>query len=61
MKKTRKTLTLESTDYQPSKSELDKKVRINATPENLAKAMVQDVKIKHSPDASKSDVGYFGI
>ena len=53
MKKTRKTLTLESTGYQPSKAELDNKVHIKTTPENLAKAMVQDVKIKHSHDTPK--------
>ncbi len=52
MKKPRKTITLQPTDYQPSKAELEKKVRIKTTPENLAKAMVQDVIIKHSPDAS---------
>ena len=51
--KKKRTFTLKPTDYQPSKAELDKKVRIKTTPENLAKAMVQDVKIKHSPDASK--------
>ena len=49
----RKTLTLQPTDYQPSKSELEKKVRIKTTPENLAEVMVQNVKIKHSPDALK--------
>ncbi len=50
-----RTLTLKSTDYQPSKAELEKKVRIKTTPENLAKAMVQDVKIKHSPDAKQAE------
>ena len=53
MPKPRKTLNLQPTDYQPSKAEQEKKVRINTTPEKLAKAMVQDVKIKHSPNASK--------
>ena len=53
MKKRRKTLTLQPTNYQPRKAEQEKKVRIKTTPENLAKVMVQDVKIKHSPDASK--------
>ena len=49
----KKTITIQPTDYQPSKAELDKKVRIKTTPDNLAKAMVQDVKIKHSTDAPK--------
>ena len=51
MKKPRKTLVLKPTDYQPSKAEQEKKVHIKTTPENLAKAMVQDVKIKHSDKA----------
>ena len=46
-----KTITLKPTDYQPSKAEQEKKIRIKTTPENLAKAMVQDVKIKHSDKA----------
>ena len=50
MKKPRKTLSVQPTDYQPSKAELEKKVHIKTTPENLAKAMVQDVKIKHSKE-----------
>ncbi len=37
----KKTITLKPTDYLPSKSELEKKVRTKTTPENLAKAMVQ--------------------
>ncbi len=46
-----KTITLKPNDYQPSKAEQEKKIRIKTTPENLAKAMVQDVKIKHSDKA----------
>lgn len=52
MKKS-KTITLKPNEYQPSKAEMEKKFRIPTTPANLAKAMVQDVKIKHSKDASK--------
>ena len=39
MKKHRKTIALQPTDYQPSKAEQEKKVRIKTTPENLAKAI----------------------
>ena len=53
MKKQRKTITIQPTDYQPSKAKLVRKVRIKTTPDNLAKAIMQDVNIKHSPDSSK--------
>ena len=35
------------TDYQPSKAELKRKHKIKATPEELAKAVMQDVCIKY--------------
>ena len=48
MKKQRnRIITLKNSKYQPSKAELEKKIRINATPEQLAKAVVQEVEIKH--------------
>ena len=53
MKKPRKTLTLQPTDYQPNKTELEKKIRFKTTPENLTKAILQDVIIKYTPDAAK--------
>ena len=44
----RKELTLPPPGYQPSKAQLDEEVRLPATPTQLAKAMVQDVKISRS-------------
>ena len=44
----KKTITLKPTDYQPSKAELKRKVKIKVTPEQLAKALIQDVDIKWS-------------
>lgn len=43
-----KTLTVKPSDYQPSKAELEEKVRIDTSPQNLATALMQDVKIKRS-------------
>ena len=40
------TLKLKSSRYQPSKAELEEEVRIEATPEELAKAVLRDVKIE---------------
>ena len=42
----KKTITLKPTDYQPSKAELKRKVKIKTTPEELAKAVMQDVDVK---------------
>ena len=36
--------------YQPSKAELEEDMRIDATPEELARAILQPVKVKHIPD-----------
>ncbi len=47
----KKPIALKPTDFQPSKAETKKKVRIPATSENLAKAMVQDVKLRFSSRA----------
>ena len=41
----RREIALKPSGYQPSKAELDEEVRLQATPTQLAKAMVQDVKI----------------
>ena len=46
-----KTIILKPTDYQPNRADLEKKVRIETTPDNLAKAVLQQAKIKHSPKA----------
>lgn len=43
-----KTLKLKPDSYQPSKAELEKKIHIDATPEDLAKAMVREVNIKRT-------------
>ena len=49
----RHTINVVESSYQPSKAEPEKKIRIKTTPKNLAKVMVQNVKIQHSPDAPK--------
>ena len=41
------TLTFKPMAYQSSKAKLEKKVHIPTTVEYLAKAIVQDMKIKH--------------
>ena len=43
--KPERTVELPFDRYQPSKSELEEKVRINAMPQHLAKAIVQPVNI----------------
>ena len=43
----KKTITLKPTDYQPSKAELKRKHKIKTTPEELAKAVMQDVDVKY--------------
>ncbi len=40
--------------YQPSKAELEADVGIDATPEELVKAAVQPVNLKHTRKAPKS-------
>ena len=42
----KKAITLKRTDYRPGKVELGKKNRLGATPEELAKAVMQDAGIK---------------
>ena len=37
--------------YQPSKAELDEEVRLDATPEELARAVLQPVQIVEDHDA----------
>ena len=37
--------------YQPSKAELEEDVKIDATPEKLAEAVLRPVKIVEDPDA----------
>lgn len=40
------TLKLKSSRYQPSKAELEEEIRIDATPEELARAVLRDVNIE---------------
>lgn len=40
------TVRLKSSRYQPSKAELEEEIRIDATPERLAKAVVRTVQIE---------------
>lgn len=42
----RKAVTLKNTGYQPSMAELRRRVRIKSSPEELTKAVVQDVNVK---------------
>ena len=39
-------LKVKQRTYQPSKAELEKKLKISATPDQLAKAAVKDVIVK---------------
>ena len=41
--------------YQPSKAELEKDVRVNAQPEEVAKSVMRRVKIRHIPHPKKSE------
>ena len=41
-----KTVTVKPNDYQPSKAELEKDIRIPTTPDRLAKAVTRSVKLK---------------
>lgn len=45
------TVRLKPASYQPSKAELDEPVKIDATPEQLARAVLRPVKIVRDPDA----------
>lgn len=42
----RPTIRLKRSSYQPSKAELEEEVRIDATPEELAKALAREVNIE---------------
>lgn len=44
--KKRKILKIKSTDYQPSKDELEEEIHIPTTPEYLAKTILQNMKIE---------------
>ena len=35
------------TTYQPSKAELDERIRLDATPDELSRAVMQPVTVKH--------------
>lgn len=39
-------ITLKETGYQPSMAELRRKVKIKSSPQQLAKAVVQNVEVK---------------
>ena len=45
--KKKRIIKLKHLSYQPKKAELEKKIRIKATPEEFAKALMQDVEIKY--------------
>ena len=45
------TVRLKPNTYQPRKAELEEPVKIEATPEQLARAVLRPVKIIEDPDA----------
>ena len=45
------TIRVKHHSYQPSKADLEAQIRINATPEQLARAAVTPVRIIEDPDA----------
>ena len=47
----RPTVRVKPHSYQPSKAELDEPIRIDATPQQIAKAVVTPVRIVEDPDA----------
>ncbi len=44
--KKKKTVTLAPLDYQPSQAEMEEEIRIDASPEQLMKAVVQEARVK---------------
>ena len=44
-----KTVELVKSRYQPSPAELEEDLRVNATPEQAAKSVMQRVKVEHIP------------
>ena len=42
----RKAVTLKNTSYQPSMVELRRRVKVKSSPDQLTKAVVQDVDVK---------------
>ena len=44
----KKTITIPHPHHQPSKAELEKDMRVKATPKQAVKAIVKPVSIKHS-------------
>ena len=46
MKDDKPIVRLRPSSYQPSKAELEEEVRIDATPQELLRAVVRDVKIE---------------
>lgn len=51
MRRTLPTIRVKHHSYQPSKADLEAQIRINATPEQLARAAVTPVRIIEDPDA----------
>ena len=45
------TVRIKPNRYQPRKAEMDQPVKIDATPEQLARAVLRPVKITEDPDA----------
>ncbi len=48
---TRPTVHLKPSDYQPSKAELDKDVRIDTSPADLIRSAFQQVRVVEDKDA----------
>ncbi|MCY3803043.1 MAG: hypothetical protein OXG06_01375 [Gammaproteobacteria bacterium] len=50
----KKVIKVQPMAYQPTKAELEADASIDATPEELVKAVVQPVNLKHTRKAPKS-------
>ena len=46
----RSTVRVKPSSYQPTKAELEEEIRIDATPEELARAIVTPVNVVHDDD-----------
>lgn len=46
----RRTVRVKPSSYQPTKAELEKEIHIDATPEELARAIVTPVNVVHDGD-----------
>lgn len=48
------TVRVRPRSYQPTRAEINEEFKIDATPDQLAKAMLRDVEIEHVPPAKRA-------